>query len=378
MGTQPSPEMSSQPRESFAEVIRFCSTPMILVGGLALCVYLAPAISSSLEPTVITMLIDLVAVIGLFIFIGNSGVLSFGHISFMAIGAYTYALLTIPTSSKAIFLPRLPEFLAHSQMSAVPAALLAGVVAAAFGLVIAIPLMRLSGIAASIATFAVLVIVQVVLSNWDSLTNGKTPIIGVPNTTTKWSSFTWAAIFLVVAYGFKESGIGLRLRASREDLVAARALGVGIYVERVLAMVLSAFCVGVAGALFAGFLGSFSPDAFYVDLTIITLAMLVVGGMQTLTGAWLGTIAISALTETLRRFTEGVNLASLHVTAPSGTTQVGLGLAMLLVLILRPAGLVGGREVRLPRNLPPPPFMRTRSRGGRQAVLTTTDRASES
>jgi branched-chain amino acid transport system permease protein len=234
-------------------------------------------------------------------------------------------------------------------MAQIPATLIAGCVAAVFGLVVAIPLMRLSGIAASIATFSVLVIVQVVLSNWDSLTNGKTPIIGVPLTTTRWGGFVWASVFLVLAYVFKESRIGLRLRASREDLVAARALGVGIYFERIAAMVLSAFCVGVAGALYAGFLGSFNPDGFYVALTIVTLAMLVVGGMETLTGAWLGAIVISALTEILRRFTGGVTIASVHVTAPSGTTQVGIGLAMLLILIYRPAGLSRGREARLPR-----------------------------
>lgn len=327
------------------------STPVMLIAGLAVLVYGAPALSSSLQPTVIAMLINLLVVIGLFMFIGNSGVLSFGHISFMAIGAYSYALLVIPPSSKDIFLPELPGFLARSDMPQIPAILIAGVVAASFALLIAIPLMRLSGIAASIALFSVLVIVQVVLSNWDSLTNGKTPIIGVPITTTRWSGFVWAAAFLVVAYAFKESRIGLRLRASREDAVAARAVGIGVYLERIGALVLSAFCVGVAGALYAGFLGSFNPDSFYVTLTIVTLAMLVVGGMETLTGAWLGAVVISALTEILRRVTDGVDIASIHIKAPSGATQVGIGLAMLLILVFRPAGLSGGRELRPPRRV---------------------------
>jgi branched-chain amino acid transport system permease protein len=188
-----------------------------------------------------------------------------------------------------------------------------------------------------------------VLSNWESLTNGKTPIIGVPNTTTERGAFAWAAIFVFVAFFFKESSVGLRLRSAREDGIAAHAVGVGEYSERIVAMVVSAFCVGVAGALFAGFLGSFNPDAFYIDLTIVTLAMLVVGGMNTLTGACVGTVVISALTEALRRLTEGVGFGAFDVTAPAGTTQVGLGLAMLLMLIFRPSGLAGDREVRLPR-----------------------------
>jgi branched-chain amino acid transport system permease protein len=325
------------------------STPFIIAAAIACIVYAVPAMYSPLEPTVLTMIVNLIIVIGLFMFIGNSGVLSFGHISFMAIGAYSYALLTIPPASKDIFLPNLPSFLATSEMSYIPATLLAGSVAAAVGLVIAVPLMRLSGIAASIATFSVLVIVQVVLSNWESLTNGKTPIIGVPNTTTERRALVWATIFIFVAFLFKESSIGLRLRSAREDGVAARAVGVGEYSERIVAMVVSAFCVGVAGALLAGFLGSFSPDAFYIDLTIVTLAMLVVGGMNTLTGACAGTVIISALTEALRRLTEGVDFGAFDVTAPAGTTQVGLGLAMLLMLIFRPSGLVGDREVCLPR-----------------------------
>lgn len=364
-----SPRRADAVRDAVGRARELLGTPLVLIVLLAVIVYGAPALSPALRPTVTTMLVNLVVVIGLFVFIGNSGVLSFGHISFMAIGAYTYALVTIPESSKSIFLPNLPGFLAHADVPNVPAALLAGAVAATFGFVIAIPLMRLSGIAASIATFSVLVIVQVVLSNWNSLTNGKTPIIGVPNTTTQWSAFAWAAVFLVIAYGFKESALGLRLRASREDDIAARGLGVSIYWERLSAMVVSAFFVGVAGALLAGFLGSFNPDAFYVDLTIVTLAMLVVGGMHTLTGAWVGAIAISALTEVLRRFTEGVSLGSLDVTAPSGTTQVGLGLVMLLALIFRPEGLVGGREIRPPR--PRFPFGRPRE-GHAPAVVAPT------
>lgn len=348
------------------------STPVILIAGLAAVVYIPAALSPSLQPTVIQMLVDLIIVVGLFIFIGNSGILSFGHISFMAIGAYTYALLAIPPASKHIFLPYLPDFLASSHMGALPATLIAGSCAAIFGLIIAIPIMRLSGIAASIATFSVLIIVNVVISNWNSLTNGNTPVIGVPLTTTQWSGFVWAALFLVVAFVFKESRIGLRLRASREDLVAARAVGIGIYLERILAMVLSAFCVGIAGALFAGSLGSFSPVSFYLDATILTLAMLVVGGMVTLSGAWLGAIVISALNEFLRRLTEGMTIASVHVTAPSGTTQVGVAAALLLILIFRPAGLSGGREVTFPCRLR---SRRVESPDGvhQHAVLTPTD-----
>lgn len=201
--------------------------------------------------------------------------------------------------------------------------------------------MRLSGIGASIATFTVLLIVNVVASNWQVFTNGTSGIAGVPMTTTAPVALGWVLVALAGAFLFQQTRHCLRLRASREDEVAARGAGVGIYWERRHAFVLSAFVVGVGGALYGQFLGAFSPGAFYLQLTFITVAMLVIGGSTSLAGAVFGTVFVATISEALRRAEEGVHISAL--------SQIGLALIMLLVLTLRPGGLTGGREIPLPR-----------------------------
>src|SRR3954447_14199495 len=180
----------------------------------------------------IEVLVNVVLVVGLYAFVGNSGVLSFGQMSFMSIGAYTAALITIPLIQKGFLLPDLPGFLADASFSGVPAALIAGGVAALFGAIIVIPIVRMSGLAASLAMFAVLVIVYQVAINWDAVTRGSRTMLGVPTNTTIWAAMAWSAVIIVVAYLHQRSNTGLRLRASREDEFAARAAGISIARER--------------------------------------------------------------------------------------------------------------------------------------------------
>jgi branched-chain amino acid transport system permease protein len=268
---------------------------------------------------------------------------------FMAIGAYAAGILTIPSETKDVLLQQLPQALADAHTNSVVATIVAGLVAAAVAAITSIPLMRLNGITAAISTFALLVIVNVVASNWTQVTNGTAGMAGVPETTTMQTVLVWALISVVVAYLFQESRFGFRLRATREDEVAARAAGVGIYNERRMAWTLSAFFAGVGGALFGQYLGAFSPDVFYLSPTFLVLAMLIVGGLTSLAGAVVGTIVISVVAELLRRLEGGVDVGLFDVPSRPGLADVGLGAIMLAILILRPAGLTGGREFRLPR-----------------------------
>jgi branched-chain amino acid transport system permease protein len=307
--------------------------------------------SDILTRMIMRMLINLILVVAVYIFVGNAGVVSFGHMSFMALGAYTSALLTIPLIQKPFLLPQLPHFLAAAHFSFFPAAAIGGAVAASFALLIGPAILRLSGIAAGIATFSVLIIVRVVISNWDSLTRGTGSMPGVPTDATPSIALACAAVTILAAYAFQVSPTGIRLRASREDEAAAAAVGVHIVRERTLALVLSAFFTGVGGAVFAHFAGIFSPDDFYLPTTFITLAMLVVGGIGSLAGAVLGTIVLSVISESLLQLESGVGLFGLHVTAPSGLQETGLSFFLIAILIWRPAGLTGGRELRLPHRL---------------------------
>ena len=295
--------------------------------------------SSVVQRQTIEVLINVVLVVGVFVFVGNSGVLSFGQMSFMSIGAYTTALVTIPEVQKQFLLPHLPDFVSDTTLGAVPAALLAGAVAVVVGAVIAVPISRLGGLAASLAMFAVLVVVHEVAIHWDAVTRGSQTMLGVPATLTIWSALSWAAIVIAVAYAHKQSASGLRLRATREDEFAARAVGISIPRERAISFLLSAFIIGVGGSLYAQFQGAFTPSAFYLHITFLTLAMLVVGGQKSLTGAVAGAVIVSVLSFFFNSLEDGFSTGPVSFGGRDGLSDTLLAGFILLALGLRREGL---------------------------------------
>jgi branched-chain amino acid transport system permease protein len=293
-------------------------------------------------------LIRIVAVVALYIFVGNSGIVSFGHAGFMAIGAYACAWFTVRTALKPLMFPALPDVLKSTSIPAVPAALIAGILVALVALMVGYVILRLSGLAASIASFAVLVIVQSIYSNWDSMTGGLRSIIGIPRSLTTYSALGWAAFTIAVAYAYQRSRRGRSLRASRDDEVAALAAGVDVFRERLIAFVLSGFFSGLAGALMASQVGSLSIAGFWLDLTFLLLVMLVVGGMGSLTGAVGGVVVVSGIVEFLRALERGVTVGSQMIKLAEGAQQFGLSILILLVLIRYRRGLFGWAEWRFP------------------------------
>ncbi len=294
-------------------------------------------------------LVELTAVVGLSIFVGNSGLLSFGHVGFMAIAAYTSALLSMKPMAKAMFLPGLPALVAHAQLSPLLSGLIGACCATVFAILAGLVLMRLSGMAASIATFALLVIVYVVLGNWDTVTGGQRSLMGVPATVGLTTAGLVAGAAMVIASAYGETRSALLLRAAREDQVAAAATGVHVYKHRLAAFVLSAFVTGLGGALMAHLLGTLRVDTFYLDLTFITIAMLVVGGSRSLTGAVTGTIAVVGFSEIMRTVEAGIAVPAMGtLRAPAGLGDVFVALVMLLIIIYRPGGLSNGRELSWP------------------------------
>jgi len=320
--------------------------PAAVIVAVAALVTAAPA---DLRSTVTLTFIYFIVVLGLYAFSGQSGVLSFGHIGFMAIGAYATALVTIPIDQRQQQLPGLPGVIADVTIPTMPAIVLAAIFTAIVGYVLAIPLMRLSGLPAGIATLAILVIVHNVISHWDDVTRGQVPLAGTPRDTTLWSTVAWAVGLLALVYLFQSSRVGIRLRAAREDAYAAQSIGVNIAAERRLAFALSAGIVAIAGGLYGHLQGTFSPDSFYFDLTFLTVAMLVVGGIGSLAGTVIGTIVVAAIAESFRRLEAGVSLEAFRVTLPAGSQEIVLAVVLLVMLIVRPDGLMGGREFRWPR-----------------------------
>jgi branched-chain amino acid transport system permease protein len=344
-----------------------------LLVPLALVAVLLAGISPDVESSVIAALINLVVVVGLYVFVGNSGVLSFGHISFMAVGAYATALLTISEVGKGILLPHLPGFLATTEMGLLPAMLIAAAVAGVIAFVVAVPLMRLNGIAASIATLSVLAIMQVVIQRWESLTGGQGTLTGVPVDTSLGTALVWACLACVAAYLFQRSASGLRLRASRDDEPASRSIGVRVGRERRLAFTLSAVIVAIGGALYGHFIGSLTPNAFYLQITFVTLAMLVVGGVGSLAGAVVGTTVVSAITEVLARLESGGSVGPIDIPLRPGVRDMVVAALTMLILVARPAGITGSRELRWPRRRrrdePAPPTPTPTNEGETRAAI---------
>lgn len=320
------------------------STLVILCGALGLVAVIASLLPPAPQRVVTEALIKLVVVIGMYIFSGNSGVLSFGHVSFMALGGYMSALLTLPVMRKEVVLD-LPVWLEQVQLSALPAMVIASAFAALAALAIAPALMRLRGIALPMATFAVLAITHVVAANWTAVTNGRQALVGLPRFSSLWVVFAAAMVAQLVAYFYQVSRRGLLLRTSREDEVAAAATGVNVGRERLVAFVISAFFIGLGGVLFSHFVGTVTAKTFYLDLTFVTISMLVVGGMYSLTGAVLGVAVVSSVSEGLRLVEKGFDVGGVAVAAPPGLQELVLALIMGGILIYRPVGLAGHGEV---------------------------------
>ena len=118
--------------------------------------------------------------------------------------------------------------IAHAEWPSLPGALAGGGVAALFALIVGWPLMRLSGVSASIATFAVLVVTYIVLGNWTAVTGGQNSLMGLPAYVDLWTALGWAIAAIVIAFAYQETRSALQLRASREDEAAAQASGVDV------------------------------------------------------------------------------------------------------------------------------------------------------
>ena len=318
---------------------------LVIIAVIVLAASFAPVV---LQRRATQGLINLTAVVGLYVFVGNSGVLSFGNVAFMAVGAYVSALLTMKPTAKAVFLPELPRLIAHAEWLSLPGALAGGGAAAVLAFLVGLPLMRLSGISASIATFAVLVVVYIVLGNWTAVTGGQNSLMGLPAYVDLWTALGWALAAIVIAFAYQETRSALLLRASREDEAAAQAAGVNVVRHRLIAFVISAFLSGIAGVLLAHFLGIVRVENFYLDLTFLIVAMLIIGGRGSLTGAVAGVVVIAVLTELLRQIEIGVQIGKTTIGAPPGVGDVILALIMLLIILFRPNGLAGGRELTWP------------------------------
>jgi len=194
--------------------------PATLVVAAAL---LGTAVSQSTQTYFTDALVKVAIVVALYVFIGNSGVLSFGHISFVAVGAWTAGVLSVPAAEKPAIMPNLAHFLVNRTAGNISSLVLAAVVAGVFALLVGVPLMRLSGLAAGIATFGVLEITHNLLRYEERIGPGLNAFSSVPETTGLRQADLGALVAVIVAFAYARSRFGRLLRATREDDAAARA-----------------------------------------------------------------------------------------------------------------------------------------------------------
>ena len=313
---------------------------------LAVAAYALPLLLSEyLTRLVLLMALNGILVLSLSLSNGFTGVFSLGHVGFIGAGAYASGILSLTVAQKVALLPHLPAFLGSISLPFLPATIAAGLFAALLAVIVGYPLMRLSGYFVSVATMGFLIIVNVVLINADAFTRGARTFTGVPLDTDLPWTFGWLAVTLLVLGLLIASPVGRAMKAVRDDTIAASAVGIGVMRTRLLAFVRGAFFAGVGGSLYAHYLGSFSPATFYFAMTMNLIAMLVLGGMGSLSGALIGVIGVSILSEVLRTLERGFDVAGHTVPPLYGASQIVLGLLFILIMIFRPKGIMGDREL---------------------------------
>ena len=311
------------------------------------------------ERLVTVMLIDAVIVLGIQIYVGNTGVLSFGHIGFGAIAGYTFAVFAISPTEKVKRIPDAPFGLAEVEVSSSTALLVAVLLTVGVAFIIGVGLARSGAqsgaVSATVITLALLFVTHEVARNWPELTGGERaglffPIGGKLDTRIP----IYAALLgaLVVARLYAQSRSGRLAVAAREDNLAARAMGVNPLVQQMVALLISVAVVSVGASLRVYEDGSLLPENFFFNYTLLTLVMLIVGGRNSVTGALVGVAVMTAGRELARRlgqdgfeiFGIGLDGKPLDWVFRENLQTVFLGVSMLGFMLLRPSGLLGDWE----------------------------------
>ncbi|HGK9196305.1 TPA: branched-chain amino acid ABC transporter permease [Streptococcus pneumoniae] len=264
--------------------------------------------------------INIILAVGLNLIVGFSGQFSLGRAGFMAIGAYAAAIIGSKSPTYGAFFGAM-----------LVGALLSGAVA----LLVGIPTLRLKGDYLAVATLGVSEIIRIFIINGGSLTNGAAGILGIPNFTTWQMVYFFVVITTIATLNFLRSPIGRSTLSVREDEIAAESVGVNTTKIKIIAFVFGAITASIAGSLQAGFIGSVVPKDYTFINSINVLIIVVFGGLGSITGAIVSAIVLGILNMLLQ------DVASVRM--------IIYALALVLVMIFRPGGLLGTWELSLSR-----------------------------
>ena len=271
--------------------------------------------------------IYIILALGLNVVVGFTGLLNLGFVAYYAIGAYSFALLNTK--------------LGMGFWSAMPFSVLITVLG---GFLFAIPAVRLKGDYLALVTLGFGEIVRITLNNWDSFTKGPNGISGITPPSlfdiklSSLSSFYYLVLFfvviaIIVMRRVRESKIGRAWIAIREDEIATAAMGINNTLYKLYSVAFGAFWAGLAGCLFAAKMQFISPESFTFMESVLILCMVIVGGLGSIAGVIVGALILVFLPEVLRE----VQLYRM----------LALGTGLVVLMIFRPQGLLGGKRVSL-------------------------------
>lgn len=288
---------------------------------------------------------------------GFTGLFTLGHAGFMAIGAYTVAILTMTTEMKQMsyYMKPMVPFLENLNAPFIIAVLAGGLLAALFGFLIGAPVLKLTDDYLAIATLGFSEIIRIVIINLQSITNGALGLKGIPSKTNisivellndnfnlglrSSINLLWAGIAAIVTIAFIylliQSSYGKAFKAIREDEVAARSMGINLFKHKVLSFTIGSFFAGVGGGLLAVSLGTIDPTLFKFSLTWNIILIVVLGGMGNIKGTVISACVVTVAMEALRFLDGPLNLGFMVTTAMPGFRMVVFSIILMAAVIFK-------------------------------------------
>ena len=282
---------------------------LLILIGLALALW---PMGGYQEGIVILMCINCIAAMGVSILTGFTGIFTLGHAAYMAVGAYTTAILTV-----------------RYGLDWIPAIIAGGLMAILIAWLIGLPTLKLTGDYYAIASIGLGEAIRLILENWQSFTRGARGFPGIEPYTTRENAVIIFIGLAIITFNFLDSR--RELRASRDDSAAASLMGFNTPHTRMKALLLSAFYCGIAGALLGGYMSFIQPSMFDMMKSTELTAVVVFGGLGSMSGTILGSAAITLIMEYFRDISQYRMLI--------------YGLLLVVIMVFRPEGLLGSREI---------------------------------
>lgn len=294
---------------------------------------------------------------------GFTGLFSLGQAGFMAVGAYTVAILTIPVSNRpsVYYVNGIAPAIANLHCPFWLALIIAGLLSAAVAALIGIPVLRLKSDYLAIATLGFSEIIRAIIAapQLDRVTNGSYGLKNIPGFPNLFVAFGLCALCILLMVLLINSSYGRAFKALREDEVAAQAMGLNLFRYKELAFVISSFFTGVGGGLLAMFMRSIDSKTFSIALTYDILLIVVLGGIGSVTGSVLGAFLVTAGREWLRFFDNPLTIAGIQIPLfRSGFRMVIFSILLMMVVLFYSRGIMGSNEFswdglgRLIRSIP--------------------------